>query len=40
MDKFCPGNVMHEGGITMIGKGQIQGLRRSRGKKRMIEAGF
>lgn len=38
MNKFCPGNIMNESGIPMIGKGKIHGLRRSKGNKRMREA--
>ena len=38
MNKFCPGNIMNESGIPMTGKGKIQGLRRSKGNKRMREA--
>lgn len=33
MNKFCPGNIMNESGIPMIGKGKIHGLRRSKGNK-------
>lgn len=38
MNKFCPGNIMNESGIPMIGKGKIHSLRRSKGNKRMREA--